>query len=111
MGARIFEIGAGREGAALLVAGQNGDPDFGIGRHLLAMPGDLLVEVVAPGVARRGTAQGEPANMIAFFIEDRHRELPLTETAIGADLALLPRMIASTIRRVSQSTEVARVRQ
>ena len=75
MGTRVLEIGAGRECAARLVAGQHGESDFGIGLHRVAMSGYFLVEILAPGVARLGPAQGEPTDVAAFFIEDRHRKL------------------------------------
>jgi len=75
MGAGILEIGAGRKRVACLVASQHHDPDFGIGRHLVAAPGDFLVEILSPGVAGLGPAQREPADMVAFLVEDRHCKL------------------------------------
>src|SRR6516162_5353338 len=100
MGARVLEIGAGRKGAACLVAGQHGKPDTGIGGHLVAMSRNLLVEILTPGVARLGSAQGEPADVATFFIENRHRKLLRAKPLSGADIALWPRMIASTILRM-----------
>ena len=75
MGPRVLEIGTGRERTTRLVAGQHGEPDFGIGRHLVAAPRDLLVEILTPGVARLGPAQGEPPDMVTLFVVDRHRKL------------------------------------
>ena len=65
----------GRERAASLVASQHRDPDFRIRGHLVAAPGNLLVEILPPRVARLGPAEDEPADVIAFFVEDRHRKL------------------------------------
>src|SRR6516165_4625795 len=70
--ARVFEIGARRKRAAGLVASQHRDPDFGIRRHLVAAPGDFLVEILSPGVAGLGPAKGQPTDMAAFFVKHRH---------------------------------------
>jgi len=75
MGAGILEIGAGRKRVACLVASQHHDPDFGIGRHLVAAPGDFLVEILSPGVAGLGPAKGQPTDMAAFFVNHRHCKL------------------------------------
>jgi hypothetical protein len=76
VGARVLEVGAGRKRPSRLVAGQYRDPDLVIGHHLLATLRDLLVEIFAPAVARLGPAQGQPADMVALFIEHRHCPLP-----------------------------------
>jgi hypothetical protein len=76
MGARVLQIGAGRERAACLVAGQHRNPDLAILRHFGAARRDLLVKILAPAIARLGSAEDQPANTVALFVEHRHRGSP-----------------------------------
>src|SRR5207249_852009 len=75
---RIFQVGAGRERATALVAGEDGAPDVVVLLHGVEVTLDPLVEVGAPGVTRRRAAERDDPDVIALLVLDRHAHSPPT---------------------------------
>jgi len=69
---RIFQIGARREGAARLVAGEDGAVDLVVVLHRGEVAGDTLVEVGAPRISRLRAAERDDADMTACLVGDGH---------------------------------------
>jgi hypothetical protein len=72
----VFQIGAGAERAACLVAGQHDAANVVV---VLDLRQELLqrgVVILAPGVARLRPRQGQHRDRTAFFIEQGHRFPP-----------------------------------
>src|SRR2546427_10037154 len=63
--ARVLQVRAGREGAARLVARQDGAPDRVVVVHGGDAASDALVEVGAPRIARFGATQRDDADLVA----------------------------------------------
>ena len=81
---RVLQVGAGREGAAALVAGEDGAADLVVVLHGVEVARQPLVEVRAPRVAGRGPAQRDDADVIALLVHDGHVGVLSGRRAVGS---------------------------
>src|SRR4029450_10435151 len=72
VGLRILQVGAGGEGAAGLIAREDGAAGLVVVLPRGEVPGDPLVEVRTPGIARLRAAQGDDPDVAALLIGDGH---------------------------------------
>src|SRR5207249_3961490 len=104
---RIFQVGAGRERATALVAGEDGAPDVVVLLHGVEVTLDPLVEVGAPGVARRRAAERDDADVIALLVLDRHVGVlsgpPRATSSLSASLRAPALPAPSTSQNLAQS--------
>jgi hypothetical protein len=69
VGVGIAQVGAGREGAARLVAGQDDRADVVVVGRLVEMAQQAVGIVLAPAVARLRPAQRQDAGMALLSVE------------------------------------------
>src|SRR5438093_1390705 len=114
VGLRILQVRPGGEGAAGLVAGEDGAADLVVVLHGGEVAGESLVEVGAPRVARPGSAEGDDTDVIAFLVGDGHGDVlisqwPSAGMTRSARSSMVRRTLACSIpghwmRRMTQLT-------
>ena len=70
--ARVLQIGAGTERAALVVTGDDDAADVGVGFQFRQALAQACLELLAPGVACLGAAERQDGDGTASFAEQRH---------------------------------------
>ena len=78
MGARVLQVRAGAERAALVVAGEDDAADVRIGLQLRQALAQSGLEFLAPGVARLRAAERQDGDGTAAFAEQGHGWFLLT---------------------------------
>src|SRR5438093_674320 len=114
VGLRILQVRPGGEGAAGLVAGEDGAADLVVVLHGGEVAGESLVEVGAPRVARPGSAESDDTDVIAFLVGDGHGDVlisqwPSAGMTRSARSSMVRRTLACSIpghwmRRMTQLT-------
>src|SRR6266851_523353 len=79
MSARIFQIGARAEGSPRIVAGEDDTADLPIVFELRQPLAQAGRELLMPGVPGFRPAQGQNADVVAFFVQQGHRTRSLAK--------------------------------